>query len=414
MKQFLKRLVPLVLGTAVLFTTARAGAEEEPLRLGRTDVARLARARGPDVTVSAKRIDVSRGQLVGAQVWLRQNPWLEVGAGPRFRANDRITDAAVSLAIPLEIYGVRGLEIDAAESAVARDESRLEASRQSEAHEALLAYYRALRAEKEVEWATQQLDVATALLRIAERRREAGDLAEPDVAMMRIVVARARRASVSANSLREAALSALRVELGLAANRDVVLTGGLTEVSTVYAESLLQTGPAERPDVIAAERAVSAARADIAAEERTAWPVPVLRSTYEREESANVFFLSVGVPLPLFQRNQGGIAEARGHLGVAEAERDGLRRRVDAERRAARARYQAARDGASVMESEALPGLEAGLRLVQRSFETGHADITNVLVVQRELADTRREYLDSLLELAEAGLALERALGRLP
>lgn len=414
MKHFPNQLLSMVLGTVLLLSATRGHAQEEPLRLGRADVARLARARAPDVTVSARRVDVSRGQLTGAEVWLRQNPWLEFGAGPRFRTQDRIVDASVSLAVPLEIYGVRGLEIDAAEGAVARDESRLEASRQSETYEALVAYYRVLRADKDVEWAKQQLDVATALLRTAERRREAGDIGEPDVAVMRIVVARARRASVSATSLREAALGALRIELGLDANRGVALVGVLTDTTTAYTDSLLRTEAAERPDLVAADRAVRAARADIAAEERAAWPVPVLRSTYEREEVSNVFFLSVGLPLPLSQRNQGAIAQARGHLGVAEAERDALRRRVAAERRAARARYQAARDGVMVMESEALPAVEAGLRLVQRSFETGHADITNVLVAQRELADTRREYLDSLLELAEAGLALERALGRLP
>lgn len=412
--QVLERLVPWVIGTIALFSTADGHAEEEPLRLGRADVAKLARERSPDVVESARRVDVSRGQLTGAQVWLRQNPWVEVGGGRRFRANERFTDAEVSLSIPLEIYGVRGLEMDAAESAVARDVSRVDVSRQSAVYEALLAYYRTLRAEKEVEWAKQQLEIATALLRASERRRDAGDIPESDVAMMRVVVARARRVSVTADSLRQAAVGALRLELGLEAAREVVLGGVLTDVSTGYTDSLFRTAPSERPDVVAAERAVSAARADIAADERAAWPVPVLRSTYQREESADVFFLSVGLPLPLFQRNQGAIAQARGELGVADAQRDGLRRRVDAERRAARARYQGARDGLSVMELEALPGLEAGLRLVQRSFEAGHADITNVLVVQRELADTRREYLDSLLELAEAGLALERAMGRLP
>lgn len=151
MKQFLKRLVPLVLGTAVLFSAADGLAEEEPLQLGRADVAKIARERSPDVVVSARRVDVSRGQLTGAQIWLRQNPWVEVGAGRRFRGSDRFTDAEVSLSIPLEIYGLRGLEMDAAEGAVARDVSRVDASRQSAVYEALLAYYRTLRAEKDVE-----------------------------------------------------------------------------------------------------------------------------------------------------------------------------------------------------------------------------------------------------------------------
>ena len=148
------RLVPLALGTLVLLSAATGHADnDQPMRLARADVARLARARSPDVTISSRHVDVARGQLTGAQVWLRQQPWLEVGAGPRYRAEGRITDAQVSLAVPLEIYGLRGRQIEAAERAVARDGSRLASTRSAAVHEALVAYYRTLRAAAEIDWA---------------------------------------------------------------------------------------------------------------------------------------------------------------------------------------------------------------------------------------------------------------------
>ena len=59
----------------------------------------------------------------------------------------------------------------------------------------------------------------------------------------------------------------------------------------------------------------------------------------------------------------------------------------------------------------AIPAIEDGLRLTQRAFELGQSDLTRVLVVQRELADTRREQFDALVELADAGISLQRALG---
>ena len=63
--------------------------------------------------------------------------------------------------MPLEIYGRRGSEIDAARGAIARDEALVGTSQQQALAEALAAYYRALRATAEDRWARQQLDLTT-------------------------------------------------------------------------------------------------------------------------------------------------------------------------------------------------------------------------------------------------------------
>jgi cobalt-zinc-cadmium efflux system outer membrane protein len=399
----------LVLSFALV--SLRAQAQEAPLRLGRAEVAELARSRSPDVIVATRRVGESRGQLVGAEVLLRQSPWLDVAAGPRFRPNDTIPDAEVSLGIPLEIYGRRGAEIDAARGAIARDESLVGTSQQQALAEALAAYYRALRATAEDRWARQQLDLTTALLRTAERRRDAGEIGDPDVALLRVSAARARRAVTTTEANREMSVTALKGILGIPGDRSVEVTGELGSVSSEFTDALLRTAPTDRPEIVAADAALRASRLDVDAEQRAAWPVPVLRTTYQREEGNNVFLLGIGLPLPIFQRNQGPIAIAQARTQRLEAEREALAIRIDAEVRVARRRYQAALDGLHILETDAIPAIEDGLRLTQRAFELGQSDLTRVLVVQRELADTRREQFDALVELADAGISLQRALG---
>ena len=189
------------------------------------------------------------------------------------------------------------------------------------------------------------------------------------------------------------------------------VTGELGSVSSEFTDALVRMAPTDRPEIVAADAALRASRLDVDAEQRAAWPVPVLRTTYQREEGNNVFLLGIGLPLPIFQRNQGPIAIAQARTQRLEAEREALAIRVDAEVRVARRRYQAALDGLHILETDAIPAIEDGLRLTQRAFELGQSDLTRVLVVQRELADTRREQFDALVELADAGISLQRALG---
>jgi cobalt-zinc-cadmium efflux system outer membrane protein len=386
-------------------------AQEAPLQLGRAEVAELARSRSPDVIVATRRVDESRGQLVGADVLLRQAPWLEFNTGPRFRPNDTIYDAEVTLGTPLEIYGRRSAEIDAATGAIARDEALVSVTQQAVLAEALGAYYRALRAGAEDDWARQQLDTMTSLLRTAERRRDAGEIGDPDVVLLRVAVARARRAVTTAEANRDTSVASLKGLVGILAGRPVELVGELASIGSEYTDTLLGTTPMDRPELLATDAAQRSSRAEIDAEQRAAWPVPVLRTTYQREEGSNVVLVGLGLPLPVFQRNQGPIAVAEARTRRLEAEREALLIRVDTERRTAQRRYRAALDSLRILEADAVPAIEESSRLTQRAFDLGQSDLTRVLVVQRELADTRRDQFDALLELADAGLALQRAMG---
>ena len=123
-----------------------------------------------------------------------------------------------------------------------------------------------------------------------------------------------------------------------------------------------------------------------------------------------MFLVGLGLPA-LLPEKPGPIAVAGGSDTPPEAEREALLVRVDTERRTTRRRYRAALDGVRILEADAVPAIEENLRLTQRAFDLGQSDLTRVLVVQRELADTRRDQFDALLELADAGLALQRAMG---
>jgi cobalt-zinc-cadmium efflux system outer membrane protein len=64
-----------------------------------------------------------------------------------------------------------------------------------------------------------------------------------------------------------------------------------------------------------------------------------------------------------------------------------------------------------VLESDAIPGLEENEQLTTRSFEVGQLGLPELLLIRREILDTRSQYLDSLLEAALARIDLDASAG---
>ena len=72
----------------------------------------------------------------------------------------------------------------------------------------------------------------------------------------------------------------------------------------------------------------------------------------------------------------------------------------------------AAREAAlTAFEQDAMPGMDENDALARRSFEVGQISLPELLLVRRELVETRLEYLNRLLEVAEAAIEQDAAAG---
>ncbi len=68
--------------------------------------------------------------------------------------------------------------------------------------------------------------------------------------------------------------------------------------------------------------------------------------------------------------------------------------------------YGQARAGLLLYDAEVLRAQEESLQLLQRAFQAGDIGIPNVIVVQREVIESREGYLDVRLELARTRAAV--------
>jgi cobalt-zinc-cadmium efflux system outer membrane protein len=95
------------------------------------------------------------------------------------------------------------------------------------------------------------------------------------------------------------------------------------------------------------------------------------------------------------------------------AELEAAKTRVQIEVRAAFDAYNRRLAAIGVLESEAIPGLDENERLTTRSFEVGQLGLPELLLIRREMLETRFQYLDALLEAALARVDLDASAARL-
>ena len=123
------------------------------------------------------------------------------------------------------------------------------------------------------------------------------------------------------------------------------------------------------------------------------------------------FVAGVSIPLPLFNRNQGGIFEATRRLSKAEEERRTANVKVLA---TVSEIYQALSSSfteAMILRNDALPGALSAFEASQEGYRQGKFGYLDVLDAQRTLFDVRRRYIDAVAAYHIAIADVKRLIG---
>ena len=124
------------------------------------------------------------------------------------------------------------------------------------------------------------------------------------------------------------------------------------------------------------------------------------------------YSVQIGVPLPLFDRNQGNITAADAELMRAQSRRVAIQNRLTGELAEAYAEYQSSRELASTYREDMLPSQVQTYRGVYERFREagGLVDFAQVVVAQQTLGQTVEDYLTVLSQQWESTVALAELL----
>lgn len=409
------RLIAAFLG-ALLVPLGTSSAQDVPApRLTLTEVLELAFAQSPALRARRAELEETRSELLTATTY-PFNPELEIEAADRSGPDGSATDRGLAIAQELELAGQRRQRVAAASAEVAAAEAEFLRQQRLLAARAEAAFAEAVRYRELLGVAEADAALARDFLNYSKRRLDAGAASQIEVNLARATSGRAERSVRLVEAAYAEARNVLADVTGLDLAAPPEPVGGLPaphgELSPL--SELLELAVENRADLesFRRERQAAQARVRLALAER--FPNLTVGGFYEREEGTDrIFGAGLAISVPLFDRNQGGIARTQATLERVSHENAALRLAVQQEVATAYANLRAARAAAEFLRAEVAGTLEENVDLLQRSFAAGKIGATEVVIFRREFVESQREFLEAVADAWLARVTLDLATGRL-
>lgn len=380
-------------------------------------------ARSPALRGAGASREAVRGDALQAR--LRPNPEASLvvenfgGIGGRgdYRGGQQV-ESTLGVSQRLELGGKRLARIALAGRNGDVATLDYEAARLDLARDVVGALADAAAAARNVEIEKERARLAGETLRVARGRVDAGK--EPLLQVRRAEVARATADIAVERAHREAEVSA----------RSLAVLLGLPQVDLPPRQPWFEDiGPEPRPplpadplarlggnpDLVRLEAGIAQRRADLSLQRANAVPDVTLQGYVRRFEAGRetAFVAGASIPLPINDRNQGGIARAQAEATRAEAEAERGRLVLAASLLAAERRLDLAWRTVASLRRTSLPAAEQAARFAAGGFAEGKFGFLEVLDAQRSLSDTRTLLNDALRDYHARRAEVDRLRGRM-
>ncbi|ODU25130.1 MAG: hypothetical protein ABS95_00880 [Verrucomicrobia bacterium SCN 57-15] len=408
-----------ILPTLVL---AAFSATAQPLATNLTPESAAAAALENNRDLAAARFAIrqAEGRLKQAGLW--PNPEFELSRqSDRAFANEGEYNFSTGFRQRFPITGrlskARAVaRVDVAQAAAeVRNQERLLAGETLGLGRELLVTQEKLQANQELQSTIQKL------IEVSEKRLKVAEVSEADVNLAKLELQKLTLAQSALLNQQEIARTALNRLLGREPKTPLEISGAVTaDFDTNSIAEISRRALALRPDRQLAALGIDRAGAEIKLARAEKWEDWTVGFGYSRERSIftepvrlddtdNLVGLSVSIPLPLWNRNQGRIREAQATQQRAEAELKALELRIATEAQTTENQMRRWLGILRQYREESLTLAEQNIGLLQKGYADGLVNITAVIQAQQQLTDLRQAYLDALGEFIRARTEWETA-----
>lgn len=371
----------------------------QPRALTLSEVLARAREQAPRVLAARLTLEEARARLAGASLRFTSNPELEAALGPRRTSEGGTADFEAGLRQSFEPAGRRTARIAGVAALIDQRTADTEETTRVVLREAAAAFFEALHASERIRILTNSEQLAQNVLQVADRRFRAGDVAILDVNIAKASLARVRAGREAAVAASTAATGFLRQLLRL--EGPLTVEGSMSASAPTNVQTLLGTSLA-RPELRALEAAVREAEADVQLGRSFGRPDYGVGVRYQRESGDQIVLGAFTVNLPVFAQGQELRTTGSARATRLRFELEAARARIASEVRTASEVFDRRLEAVRILERDALPGLDENDALANRSFEVGQIGLPDLLLLRREILETRLQYVDALLEAALA------------
>ncbi len=365
----------------------------------------------PEMQAARARLAEAEAAIVTAGA--RPNPIVDISPGvpsPYLLTLD--------FAVPIETRGKRGYRIRSARSldqAARFDLADSAWKVHSGVRRALLDY---LLASRSLELFHSEEQIRTEQVRLLQERFIAGDIPRPELDLARIELSKTHLSISAAEGQVAETKAALAAAMGIPVAGIEGLDFAWTEVDSppntqsFLPQEIRRDALLDRLDIRRSLAQYAAAEADLQLEIAKQYPDVQIAPGYTFEERDNFFTVGLSITLPLFNRNQGPIAEAEAKRKEAAATFLQKQAQIIGDSERALAVYSAALNELAEADQSLRQLQDTQLRMTQLAVAVGEEDRLTLNGMQLESAAVARARLDALGRAQIALGDLENAVQR--
>lgn len=379
--------------------------------------------------IAAARMEIERTRARLRQAGLRPNPTIEVEQTTgRFTGSPGESELTVGLAVPIELGGKRRRRIELAKAELEASEAEVADRERRLTNEVRTLYSEALAVIRELGTLAELNDLDLQTTRFVQARVNEGETAPIELNQLRVEVERLRSRRALVEGRLKGTLLKLRSLTGIGPSEVLRLAEDLRQppaTSTpASVDAAVEIALRSRPDLRFARLSEEVAQAGLQLARAQAVPDLTPFTKYSNNRSIfedtplgvlrdrdTLLTFGVLVEMPVFNRNQGGKAEAAIAINQAQRRREFLEAVIRSEVQTAFVRYEAAQAAVTTFEQGAIPRSSENVRIIRAAYQIGSFSITELLVEQRRLLDVQREFTEALAERYRALADLQAAIG---
>ena len=378
------------------------------------DAVEIAINNNPIIKSKGHNVEAAVGKIKQAK--LLHNPEIKLATEevPTNEIGLNQSQNMISLSQKLEIGGKRRLRTEVANEEKNIIELDLHVSIANITAKVKKAFYDVLTAQDKHKLASESVEIAKSLKNISDERFKAGDVARIEVLKADVELSNAKMKVMVAERNRLNSIKKLQTVMGTpnTALKDLfpITFDGHQSLELEKLEDLFLEN---YPVLQAQKKIVDLSHLKITEAKRNAVPDINASIGYKRLSATNEDTIQAGIdlPLPLFNRNQGKIIEAKALSQKAKKDEESIRNELLLQLNNTYSLYTLARAQVSYFVDTIIPQAEESLKISKQGYKHGEFDYLEVLDAQRTLANTKISYLKIMNELFSSMIEIEKLVG---
>lgn len=375
------------------------------------DLLKLAQEANRSLIAGRDHVNAARSAVQSASAL--PNPELELGTGSiRARSAGVNTGSShsISLTQPLDLPHVRQPRIGAANAvldATQASQHSLEADVQARIR---TRFYELLRREAELNMSKENQKLLEDIRHRIALRVSTGESPRFELIKAEAEVLNAQKHTVAMTLRLDQARAQLRQAVGTTILPSAfAISGKLDQIPVLPPlEDLHQEMMRNNPELSQSRAEIRRATSQLKLEQAQRWPNVAVKASWDQDPDINAHRIGVVASLPLWNRREGLIAEAKAH--VERANHDLADREFTLAQTLVFAyqQYEIAQTQVAALQTGIVREAENALKVAEAAYRFGERGILEVLDAQRVFQSARNELIAARYEQAAAWVEIER------